>query len=112
MSLLKKVSRLLILLLIPVFCFAEDTGNKVKIIKPGQSYYDLRYLKLDQTTPQSVTGGAPILVEGIAIGDGTKTLKKIDASTVGLYVNGELLMSWNNSPNTGEYMGFSCITYS
>lgn len=69
------------------------------------------YLLLDQTTPQTVINDAPIFEEGIAIGDDAKTIKKIDANTVGLYINGELIMSWNNSPDGGQYQGFGCFTY-
>ena len=72
---------------------------------------DSRWLKLDQTTQQTVINDEPIFEEGIAIGDGNKTIKKIDANTVGLYVQSELMMAWINAADVGTYQGWGAFTY-
>ena len=46
--------------------------------------------------------------------DSNKYLKKIDANTVGLYVNDVLMQDWSSiagAPPVGSYMGFGCLLY-
>ena len=52
------------------------------------------FLKLDQTTPQTVTNGLPLFQDGIKIGYSNWELKPIDINTLGLYINGTLAQSW------------------
>ena len=66
------------------------------------------FLKLDQSTPQSVENGLPIFEEGISIGNANWDLKPIDSTTLGLYINGTLIQSWTIStatPTTGNPIG-------
>ena len=66
------------------------------------------YLKLDQTTPQTIENGLPIFEDGISIYNANWDIKPIDSETLGLYINGSLVQSWTISTTvvtTGNPIG-------
>lgn len=76
---------------------------------------DARYLKLDQTTPQTVVDGIPIFEDGICFGNGNTKLI-LNTNSAELWVNGTLVQSWTVTPvagTTGSPMGMLLtLTYS
>ena len=74
--------------------FPSDTPLRVLSAAEITAIADALYLKLDQTTPQTVANGLPLFQEGIKIGYSNWELKPIDVNTLGLYVNGNLAQSW------------------
>lgn len=95
-------------------------SDKWQISNDGVNFYDIissssgddRYLKLDQTTPQTVINDKPILEEGVAIGSNISYIAKVSGNTMGLYINSILVQSWTSGQPAGAYYGFSCMTYS
>ena len=59
-----------------------------------QEEADARYLKLDQSSIQSVINGLPLFAEGISVGDATTYVTKVAPDTFQLWVNGALRHSW------------------
>ena len=80
----------------PVFAASEAgnlvAGDKAKLdaaLQPGTG------LKLNQATPQAVTGGAPVFQAGLAIGTGTPVTLLPDGDGR-LYVSGDRLTLFGN----------------
>ena len=67
--------------------------------------HDDRYLKLDQTTPQTVINGKPIFDDGIAIGNATTYLSR-SGNVLSLFVNGTLRQTWTTTI-VGSFMKLS-----
>lgn len=62
------------------------------------------YLNLDQSTPETITGGIPIFQEGMAIGN-ANIYFKVSGSTLQLWINGVLSATWTQSSTTGTPIG-------
>lgn len=71
------------------------TGKLDKVLSDADvaAIADLLYLKLDQTTPQTVTNGIPILEDGIAIGNSSCKFVLV-GNTLSLYVDGVKVQDW------------------
>jgi hypothetical protein len=62
------------------------------------------FLKLDQTTPQTVVNDAPIFEEGICFGNAT-TKFILNGNTAELWLNGSLVQSWTYTPVAPDLTG-------
>jgi len=62
------------------------------------------YLKLDQTTPQTVVDGAPIFEDGVCFGNAT-TKFILNGNTAELWLNGALVQSWTYTPVASDLTG-------
>ena len=60
---------------------------------------DNRFVKLDQSDPQSVSGGRLLFEEGFAIGNSSSYLT-LNSDTIELHVNGTLRQSWTTASVT------------
>jgi hypothetical protein len=68
-------------------------------------------LKLDQTTPQTVSNGQPVFSQGLCIGN-ANTYFRLNGTQVQLWVNSVLCQSWPTTGTTGQSMGMlASITY-
>ena len=65
----------------------------IRDAQPGKPYFDTLYLKLDQTTPQTVVNGLPIFQDGVCIGN-SNTYFELDGNDLKLYVHGTLRQTW------------------
>lgn len=63
--------------------FPTDTAVDVFDVEES----DARYLLLDQTTPQSVTGGIPVFSAGIGLASGTRIVYNATTGKMEHYVN-------------------------
>ena len=54
---------------------------------------DTKYLKLDQSTSQTVSSGKPLFSDGVKIGN-ANTYFTLNGDTLELYVNSTLVQSW------------------
>ena len=90
--------------------FYNGTTDTLQISINGGAYFDI-------STSSTLT--AYYLLDGsntagIFYLDTNKYLKKIDANTVGIYVNDILIQEWYaiaGAPPEGSYMGFGCLCY-
>jgi len=56
--------------------------------------YDDLYLRVDQSTPQTVIDGKPIFEDGIAVYDSNSYFTMPNEDTMQLYVNSTLVHTW------------------
>lgn len=65
------------------------------------------FFKLDQTTPQTVTGDKPIFSEGIAVGDGSLDIQDLFRIVEGSGVGNEPVFQWRPDYESSGFGGFS-----
>ena len=64
---------------------------------------DVRYLKLDQTSAQSVINDKPTFSEGIRIGN-SSTYFNLNGNNLELYLNGILIQVWTAAAATSALL--------
>jgi hypothetical protein len=91
--------------------YYDSTADTLKLSINGGAYFDIA--TSSTLTAYYLLDGSN--TTGIFYLDTNKYLKKIDANTVGLYVNSILVQDWQVipvAPAAGTYMGFGGVTYS